>query len=156
MRGEIGTALLFEIKKLSEAFLTKSPRPYRRKPNTNPKIRTDGYFGKLERGLRCKNNGIQNSNPQMHTFALPPNLRKNEKSARYSARGGYFGKSERGLRCKNNGIQNLNPQMHTFALPPNLRKNEKSARYFAHGRHHGLYFDVLTRIYRLFYAKLTE
>ena len=110
MRGEIGTALLFEIKKLSEAFLTKSPRPYRRKPNTNPKIRTDGYFGKLERGLRCKNNGIQN----------------------------------------------LNPQMHTFALPPNLRKNEKSARYFAHGRHHGLYFDVLTRIYRLFYAKLTE
>lgn len=46
--------------------------------------------------------------------------------------------------------------MYAFAPPPHLRKNEKSARYFAHGRHHGLYFDVLTRIYRLFYAKLTE
>ena len=46
--------------------------------------------------------------------------------------------------------------MHAFALPSHLRKNEKSARYFAHGSFHGLYFDVLTRIYRLFYAKLTE
>lgn len=114
MRGEIGTALFFETKKPNAAFLTKSPRPYRRKPNINPKIRT--------------------------IFRTD----------------GYFGKSERGLRCKNNRIQNSNPQMHAFTLPPHLRKNEKSARYFAHGRHHGLYFDVLMRIYRLFYAKLTE
>ena len=74
LRGEIGTALFFETKKPNAAFLTKSPRPYRRKPNENPKIRTksrtDGYFGKSERGLRCKNNGIQNSNPQMHTPLL--------------------------------------------------------------------------------------
>lgn len=40
LRGEIGTALFFETKKPNAAFLTKSPRPYRRKPNTNPKIRT--------------------------------------------------------------------------------------------------------------------